>query len=323
MIRSVIAGVGGYLPEKVLTNRDLEKMVDTSHEWILERTGISERRIASDDVLTSDLAVRAAKSALENAGLSGADIDMIVLATTTPDLTLPATAVKVQAALEMTGGFAFDIQAVCSGFMYALSVADQYIRTKSVRRALVIGAETLSRIVDWTDRNTCVLFGDGAGAVVLEARENAGTPQDEGILNIVLHADGAYHHLLKTSGGVSSTQTAGHILMEGREVFRSAVTKLTSVADEVLAVSGLSKKDVDVLVPHQANVRIIEGTAKKLGISMERVVVTLPKQGNTSAASIPLALHAGLVSGKIKKGDLILLESMGGGFTWAGGLVRF
>lgn len=323
MKRSVIKGVGGYLPEKRLTNTDLEQMVETSDAWIRERTGIQERRIAASEELTSDLAIQAAQRALKNAGMTGADIDAVILATTTPDDTLPATAVKVQEAIGMTGGFAFDVQAVCSGFMYALSVADNYIRTGMVTRILVIGAETLSRIVDWSDRNTCVLFGDGAGAVILEASDGEGTKEDRGVLNVILRSDGRYRTLLGATGGVSRNQRAGTILMEGREVFRHAVTNLADIARQVMAASGVCADEIAYLVPHQANARIIDGTAKKLNFDAEHVILTLPLQGNTSAASIPLALYEGVSSGRIKKGDLLLLESMGGGFTWAGALIRF
>lgn len=323
MIRSVITGVGGYLPEKILTNQDLERIVETTDAWITERTGIKTRHIAKEGELTSDLAIHAACEALEKAGISGADIDVIVLSTTTPDETFPATAMKVQDAIGATKAFAFDVQAACSGFMYALSIADQFLRSKTAKKALVIGAETLSRIVDWTDRNTCVLFGDGAGAVVLEAQEGTGDMAEAGLKNIILHSDGRFRSILTATGGVSSTGTSGKISMEGREVFRHAVTNLADVAEEVLSQTGISTADIDVLVPHQANLRIIEGTAKKLGLSMDHVVVTLPEQGNTSSASIPLALYQGIKMGCIKKGDLLLLESMGAGFTWAGALVRF
>lgn len=323
MLRSILFGIGGYLPEKILSNEDLERMVDTSDAWIRERTGICRRHIAAAEELTSDLAIHAAEKALAAAGLSGQDIDMIIVATTTPDDTLPATAVKVQCAIGMTGGFAFDVQAVCSGFMYALATADAYIRSGMVQKALVIGAETLSRIVDWSDRNTCVLFGDGAGAVVLGASEEAGTTTDRGILTTALRSDGRYADLLRTSGGVSRTQTAGTILMEGREVFRHAVQKLSEIATEVLKNTGISAEEVAFLVPHQANARIIDGTAKKLNFGPERVILTLPEQGNTSAASIPLALYQGVKDGRIQRGDLLLLESMGGGFTWAGALIRY
>lgn len=323
MIRSKIVGIGSYLPPRVLTNSDLERMVDTSDAWITERTGIKSRHIAAENEYTSDLAVKAALNALENAGMAAKDLDMIILATTTPDETLPATATKVQKALGMTHGFAFDIQAVCSGFMFALATADNYIRSKAVQTVLVIGAETLSKIVDWTDRNTCVLFGDGAGAVILQASEGGGTSKDIGILATALRSDGTYHDILKTTGGPSTTGTAGYIYMEGREVFRHAVTNLADIARQVMTDAGVESQDIDCLVPHQANSRIIEGTAKKLSMPMQKVVLSLPTHGNTSAASIPLALDFGVKSGQIKKGDLLLLESMGGGFTWAGSLIRF
>ena len=322
MIRSKIVGIGSYLPPRVLTNSDLEKMVDTSDAWIIERTGIKSRHIAAQNEYTSDLAVKAALNTLENAGMVAQDLDMIILATTTPDETLPATATKVQKALGMTHGFAFDIQAVCSGFMFALATADNYIRSGAVLTVLVIGAETLSKIVDWKDRNTCVLFGDGAGAVILQASEGDGTSKDTGILATALRSDGTYHDMLKTTGGPSTTGTAGYIYMEGREVFRHAVTNLADIARQVMADAGIESQDIDCLVPHQANSRIIEGTAKKLSMSMDKVVLSLPTHGNTSAASIPLALDFGVKSGQIKQGDLLLLESMGGGFTWAGSLIR-
>jgi len=323
MIKSIIAGVGGYLPEKVLTNFDLEKMVETSDAWIRERTGICLRHIAADDQTTSSLATKAGEDALKNAGISGEELDLIILATTTPDDTTPATAMRVQAGLGATKAFAFDVQAACSGFMYALSVADKFIKAGTVKTALVIGAETLSRIVDWSDRNTCVLFGDGAGAVVLQAKETEHiSTTEEGILDIVLHSDGRLRDLLTTTGGVSRTQTAGFVHMEGREVFRHAVTNLSNVAQEVIDRTGISLSDIDFLVPHQANIRIIEGTAKKLDIDLDKVIITLPEQGNTSAASIPLALYEGIKSQKLKKGQLILLDAMGAGFTWAGALIR-
>lgn len=322
MIKSIIAGVGGYLPEKVLTNFDLEKIVETSDAWIQERTGIQERHIAADDQTTSSLAIKAGEEALSRTGITGTDLDLIVLATTTPDDTTPATAMRVQAALGAVNAFAFDVQAACSGFMYALSVADKFIKTGSVKKALVIGAETLSRIVDWTDRNTCVLFGDGAGAVILEAKEITNKEDTTGILDIILHSDGRLRDLLTTTGGVSRTQTAGFVHMEGREVFRHAVTNLSNVAEEIIQKTGVTLSDIDYLVPHQANIRIIEGTAKKLDISLDKVIITLPKQGNTSAASIPLALYEGIKSQRLKKGDLILLDAMGAGFTWASALIR-
>ena len=320
MTQAVIKGVGAYLPTKRLTNTDLEKMVQTSDAWIRERTGIQERRIAADNELTSDLARQAALEALQDAGLTASDIDLIILATTTPDDTFPATACKVQQQLGMTGGFAFDIQAACSGFLYALSVADVYITQGRVHRVLVIGAETLSRIVDWSDRNTCVLFGDGAGAVVLEGSADK---TDSGILSVLLRSDGRYRDLLLSSGGVSRTQTAGFIHMEGREVFRHAVENMAQIAKDVLQQQRLTPADIDYLVPHQANVRIIEATRTKLGLPADKVILTLQQQGNTSAASIPLALHTGIRSGRIQRGDLLLLESMGGGLTWGAGLIRF
>lgn len=321
-MKAVIRGVGHYLPKRVLTNFDLEKMVETSDTWIRERTGIQTRHIASEDEYTSTLAINAAKEALSDAKMTGEDIDMIILATTTPDDTTPATAVKVQEAINMTHGCAFDVQAACSGFMYAMSVANQYILSGSARNVLIIGAETLSRIVDWKDRNTCVLFGDGAGAAVLGVATEEEEVSGAGILDVIIHSDGRFRHLLTTTGGVSRTQTAGYVLMEGREVFRHAVTNLADVADEVLKRANVDVKDVDYLVPHQANVRIIEGTAKKLGIEMDKVILTLPQQGNTSAASIPLALYEGIKSGRLQRGQLILLDAMGGGFTWAGALIR-
>ena len=320
MTQAVIKGVGAYLPTKRLTNTDLEKMVQTSDAWIRERTGIQERRIAADNELTSDLARQAALEALQDAGLMASDIDLIILATTTPDDTFPATACKVQQQLGMTGGFAFDIQAACSGFLYALSVADAYITQGRVHRVLVIGAETLSRIVDWSDRNTCVLFGDGAGAVILEGSADK---TDSGILSVLLQSDGRYRDLLLSSGGVSRTQTAGFIHMEGREVFRHAVENMAQIAKDVLQQQRLTPADIDYLVPHQANVRIIEATRTKLGLPADKVILTLQQQGNTSAASIPLALHTGIRSGRIQRGDLLLLESMGGGLTWGAGLIRF
>ena len=321
MQRSVITGVGSYLPAKKLTNFDLEKMVDTSDSWIVERTGIRERRIAAPDETTGTLALYAAQAALADAGLTGADIDLIILATTTPDETVPATATKVQQAIGMKAGFAFDIQAACSGFMYALSVADGYIRTGQVRRALVIGADTLSRIVDWTDRNTCVLFGDGAGAVVLEGKD--ATETESGLKSFILRSDGDYRDILKADGGVSATQTVGHVLMHGREVFRQAVERMSGIALDLLKQNGLTIADVDWLVPHQANIRIIETTAHKINLPMSKVILTLAEQGNTSGASVAMALCAGVKSGQIRRGDLLLLESMGAGLTWSAGLIRY
>ncbi|MDA8231298.1 MAG: ketoacyl-ACP synthase III [Magnetospirillum sp.] len=321
-MRSLIVGCGSYLPARVVTNDELARTVDTSDEWIVGRSGIRERHIAAEGETTSDLATAAALNALKMAEIEGSEVDLIVLATATPDHTFPATATKVQSRIGMTGGFAFDVQAVCSGFVYALAVADNFIRAGQVRTALVIGAETFSRIVDWTDRTTCVLFGDGAGAVVLRAGEGRGDSSDRGVLSTHLHSDGRHHDLLYVDGGPSSTGKVGHVCMAGREVFRHAVSNLAEVVDEALAANGLKPGDIDWVVPHQANLRILEGTARKLGLPMERMVVTVDRHANTSAASVPLALTEAVTDGRIKKGDLVLLEAMGGGFTWGAGLVR-
>ncbi|MEE8270295.1 MAG: beta-ketoacyl-ACP synthase III [Alphaproteobacteria bacterium] len=321
--RSRIIGCGAYLPERAVTNDELAQSVDTSDEWIVQRTGIRKRHFAADGEKTSDLALNAARAAMQNAGTIPADIDMIVLATATPDQTFPATAARVQAALDMHHGTAFDVQAVCSGFIYALAVADNFIRVGQAERALVIGAETFSRILDWEDRTTCVLFGDGAGAVVLSAVEGAGTNRDYGILTTHLHSDGRHHDLLYVDGGVSSTKSVGHVRMAGREVFKHAVVRLAEVVDEALEATGLTAADIDWLVPHQANKRIIDATARKLGLPTDRVVLTVDRHANTSAASVPLALDAALEDGRIKPGDLVLMEAMGGGFTWASALVRW
>ncbi len=323
LVRSVILGVGGYLPEKVLTNAELSQMVDTSDDWITQRTGIKERRIAAKGELTSDLAAAAARAALDNARTGIADIDMIVLATSTPDNTFPASAVTVQEKLGMTHGAAFDVQAVCSGFVFALTQADALIKAGHAKKILVIGSETFSRILDWTDRGTCVLFGDGAGAVVLSAESQPGGRGDRGIVTSHLRSDGRYKEMLFVDGGPSSTGTVGHLRMEGREVFRHAVSMITDVIDAAFAASGYSAADIDWFVPHQANVRIIDASAKKLGIDPAKVVRTVDRHGNTSAASIPLALSVASADGRIKKGDLVLLESMGGGFTWGAILVRW
>jgi 3-oxoacyl-[acyl-carrier-protein] synthase-3 len=323
MLRSVILGVGSCLPQRVLTNHELAKMVDTSDEWIVERSGISARHIAADGENTSDLAVKACEAALEHAKLTPADIDLIVLATSTPDQTFPATATTVQARLGITRGAAFDVQAVCSGFVYALTTADALLRCGQAKRALVIGAETFSRILDWTDRTTCVLFGDGAGAVVLEAQEGTGDITDRGLLASRLHADGRYNDKLYVDGGVSSTQSVGHLRMEGKEVFRHAVVNMAEVMQEVMSEMHITPADVHWIVPHQANRRILDSTAKKLGIPEERIVITLDKHGNTSAASIPLALDVAVKDGRIQKGQLVLMEAMGGGFTWGATLVRW
>jgi 3-oxoacyl-[acyl-carrier-protein] synthase-3 len=322
-IRSVVLGAGGYLPEKVLSNDDLARMVDTSDEWIRQRTGIRERHIAADGEFTSDLALAAARSALHNAALTPADIDLIVLATATPDDTFPAAAVTVQKKLGMKHGAAFDLQAVCSGFLFALTSADAMIRAGQAKRALVIGAETFSRILDWTDRSTCVLFGDGAGAVVLSAEPQPGWRSDRGVLSAHLRSDGSYRELLYVDGGPSATGTVGHLRMEGREVFRHAVGMVSDVIADAFGATGFTAADIDWFVPHQANIRIIDATARKLGIPIEKVIRTVDRHGNTSAASIPLALYEASRDGRIKRGDLLLLESLGGGFTWGAVLLRW
>ncbi|NCC22159.1 MAG: ketoacyl-ACP synthase III [Alphaproteobacteria bacterium] len=322
-IRSKIVSCGAYLPKRVLTNFDLEKMVDTSDEWIVQRSGIRERRIAAENEKTSDLAIAAADEAMRNAGLTGGDIDGIIVCTSTPDNTFPSVAVSVQAALDIGNGFAFDLQAVCAGFVYGLAVADNFIRAGQARRVLLIGAEKFSSLLDWTDRTTCVLFGDGAAAVILEACEGLGDQTDQGILSTHLHANGKLKDILYTDGGPATTGTSGKIKMDGKEVFRHAVRYMADVVDEVLEANGIAADRIDWLVPHQANIRIIEGTAKKLGIPMERVLVTLDRQGNTSAASIPLALTDAVNSGKIMRGDLLLIEGLGGGITWGAALVRY
>lgn len=323
MIRSVVRGFGTALPKRVLTNRELESMVDTSDEWIVQRTGIRQRYIAGEGETTASLGAEAARAALDRAGLSPADIDLIIVATSTPDNTFPATAVNIQNRLGMSHGYAFDMQAVCSGFVYAMATADAYIRGGMARRVLVIGAETFSRILDWTDRTTCVLFGDGAGAVVLEALEGEGTVADRGVLTSQLRSDGAHRDKLYVDGGPSTTGTVGHLRMEGREVFKHAVGMITDVIVAAFDATGLSVDDLDWMVPHQANRRIIDGSAKKLGIPLEKVVVTVDLHGNTSAASVPLALAAAAGDGRIKQGDLVLLEAMGGGFTWGAVLLRW
>ncbi|MEQ8503826.1 MAG: beta-ketoacyl-ACP synthase III [Rhodospirillales bacterium] len=331
--RSIILGCGSYLPERVVSNDELAERVDTSHEWIVERTGIHQRHIADDGQLTSDLAFGAAKRAIEHAGIDVDDIDLVILATTTPDQTFPSTATKVQANLGMSNGAAFDIQAVCSGFLYGISTADAFIRSGQARTVLLIGAETFSRILDWEDRGTCVLFGDGAGAVVMQASSNgaasnddsagSGHNQERGVLSTHLHSDGKLNDLLYVDGGPSSTQTVGHVRMVGREVFRHAVTNLAAVVDEALDANGLERDDISWIVPHQANKRILDSTARKLGVSPDRVVTTVDRHANTSAASIPLALDVAVKDGRIKRGDLLLLEAMGGGLTWGSALVRW
>jgi len=322
--RSVIIGCGSYLPTHVVTNEELARTVETSDDWIRERSGIAERRVAADDELTSDLAIAAARAALDASGVDPASLDLIILATATPDSTFPATATKVQKSLGAFGCIAFDVQAVCSGFVYALSTADAFLRAGPARTALVIGAETFSRILDWKDRGTCVLFGDGAGAVVLRADESGrGDNTDRGILSTHLHADGRHYDLLYVDGGPSSTQTTGFVRMHGREVFRHAVSKLSEAVEEALRANDVTAEDLDWLVPHQANKRIIDGTARKLGLPSEKVVVTVDRHANTSAASIPLALDEAIRDGRIKPGHLVLMESMGGGFTWGSVLARF
>ncbi len=322
-VRSVVAGVGACLPSTVVTNEDLARRLDTSDAWIHERTGIRERRIAADGELTSDLAVKAAREALRMAQIGPSSVDMIVLATATPDETFPATATTVQARLGMTRGFAFDVQAVCSGFVYALAVADNFIKAGQVRTCLVIGAETFSRILDWNDRTTAVLFGDGAGAVVLTACSGDGTRADRGILSTHLYSDGRQHDLLYVDGGPSKTQTTGLLRMEGREVFRHAVVNLTEAIDAALSANGVSADQIDWFVPHQANQRILDATARKAGVHPSRVVSTVAHHANTSAASVPLALATAVGDGRIKPGHLVLLEAMGGGFTWGSALIRW
>ncbi|AOF92090.1 beta-ketoacyl-ACP synthase III [Sinorhizobium sp. RAC02] len=323
MIRSVVRGFGTALPKRVLTNAELESMVDTSDEWIVQRTGIRQRYIAGEGETTASLGEAAARAALDKAGLTADDIDLIIVATSTPDNTFPATAVNIQNRLGMHHGFAFDVQAVCSGFVYAVTTADTYIRGGLAKRVLVIGAETFSRILDWTDRTTCVLFGDGAGAIVLEAQEGTGTVADRGVLTTQLRSDGAHREKLYVDGGPSTTGTVGHLRMEGREVFKHAVGMITDVVVSAFDATGFTAEDIDWLVPHQANKRIIDGSAKKLGIPLEKVVVTVDLHGNTSAASIPLALATAARDGRIKEGDIVLLEAMGGGFTWGAVLLRW
>jgi 3-oxoacyl-[acyl-carrier-protein] synthase-3 len=322
-IRSVVLGCGSYLPARILTNAELAAKVDTSDEWIVQRTGIRQRHIAAEGENTSHLAINAAHAALADAGVDAQSIDLIVLATSTPDNTFPATAVSVQNALGIHHGAAFDLQAVCSGFIFALASADNFLRSGAFNRALVIGAETFSRILDWNDRGTCVLFGDGAGAIVLDAQPQSGIKPDRGVLTTHLRSDGRHKSKLYVDGGVSSTQTVGHLRMEGREVFKHAVGMITDVIVDAFKASGITADDIDWFVPHQANKRIIDASAHKLHIAPQKVVLTVDLHGNTSAASIPLALSVAVADGRLKKGDLVLLEAMGGGFTWGSALLRW
>jgi len=323
VIRSVIRGVGAHLPKRVMTNADLAKIVDTTDDWIVERTGIRSRHIAGEGEHTSDLGVAAAKQALVRAGIDPVDIDLVICATATPDRTFPATAVTIQRALGVTKGAAFDVQAVCSGFVYALTIADNFLKAGQFKRAVVVGSETFSRILDWTDRATCVLFGDGAGAVVLEAQPQHGTKDDRGILSTRIRSDGRFEELLYVDGGPGSTKTVGHLRMNGREVFRHAVQKITGVIEETLVVAGFAADEIDLYVPHQANKRILDGVVKRLGVEPDKIVVTLDRHGNTSAASIPLALNYAFEQHKVKEGSLVLMEAMGGGFTWGAVLARW
>lgn len=323
VIRSVIRGVGAHLPRRIMTNADLARLVDTSDDWITERTGIRQRHIAEDGELTSDLGIAAARQALVRAGVDPVDIDLVICATATPDKTFPATAVRIQAGLGITKGAAFDLQAVCSGFVYGLATADNFLKAGQFKRALVIGAETFSRILDWSDRGTCVLFGDGAGAVVLEAQSQHGDRDDRGILATRLRSDGRFEDLLYVDGGPGSTKTTGFLRMNGREVFRHAVQKISGVIEETLLMSGFAADEIDLYVPHQANKRILDGIAKKLGVAPEKIVMTLSNHGNTSAASIPLALNQAFEEHRLAEGNLVLMEAMGGGFTWGAVLARW
>jgi 3-oxoacyl-[acyl-carrier-protein] synthase-3 len=321
--RSVVRGVGSYLPRRKLTNQDLEKLVETSHEWIVQRTGIEERHIAEEDETTSVLGIKAAEAALADAGLTADDIDLVICATSTPDYTFPSTATMIQTGLGMTHGAAFDLQAVCTGFVYAVATADKFLQSGSHKRALVVGAETFSRILDWNDRTTCVLFGDGAGAIVLEAQEGEGTSADRGVLTSHLRSDGRYRDKLYVDGGPGSTKTTGVLKMEGREVFKFAVGMVADVVQDAFKATGTSADELKWFVPHQANKRIITASADKLGIAPEKVVITVNKHGNTSAASIPLALDTARKDGRIRDGDLVMIEAIGGGFTWGSALIRW
>ncbi len=321
--RSVIRGVGAYLPKRIMTNDDFSRIVETTDEWITERTGIKQRHIAADDELTSDLGIAAARQALVRSGIDPVDIDLVICATATPDRTFPATAVRIQAGLGITKGAAFDIQAVCSGFVYAMTTADNFLKTGLFKRAIVVGAETFSRILDWSDRGTCVLFGDGAGAVVLEAQPQHGTREDRGILSTLIRSDGRYEDLLYVDGGPGSTKTTGHLRMNGREVFRHAIQKISGVIEETLVMTGYTPDEIDLYVPHQANQRILDGIAKRLGVDPKKIMTTLAKHGNTSAASIPLALNQAFEEHRLAEGNLVLMEAMGGGFTWGAVLARW
>ncbi len=322
-IRAVVKGVGHYLPERIVPNSEFEETLDTSDEWIRTRSGIERRHFAAEGETTSDLAVKAARAALDNAGLAPDDIDTVLVATSTPDLTFPSVGTMVQEKLGMTRGFGFDVQAVCAGFIFALTNANALILAGQAKRVLVIGAETFSRIMDWTDRSTCVLFGDGAGALVLEAQDAEGTSDDRGILASDLNSDGRFRDMLYVDGGVSTTGTSGKLRMQGNPLFRQAVEKLTATAEAALEKAGLNDDDIDWIVPHQANIRIIQGTAKKMGLSMDNVIVTVQDHGNTSAASIPLAMSVGVEQGKIKKGDLLVAEAIGGGLAWGAVVLRW
>ncbi len=322
-LRAQVLGCGACLPDRVVTNEEISRRVETSDEWIRQRTGICERRLAAEGELTSDLGLRAAEAALEASGLVANDLDLIICATSTPDETFPATATRIQSRLGMTRGAAFDVQAVCSGFVYGLSVADSFIRAGQAGTVMVLGAETFSRILDWSDRGTCVLFGDGAGALVLQRVENAGGVEDRGILSTHIYSDGRHHDALYVDGGPSSSGTSGHLRMDGREVFRHAVVRMAEAIDVALSSNGLTPGDIDWLVPHQANARIIDAMAKRLNLPADRVVLTVDRHANTSAASIPLALAEATADGRIQRGDLVLIEAMGGGFTWGSALIRW
>lgn len=323
VLRSIIRGVGAHLPKRVMTNNELATLVDTTDEWIRERSGIAARHIADDSELTSTLGAAAAHQALVRSGIDPVEIDLVICATATPDKTFPATAVKIQAMLGITKGAAFDVQAVCSGFVFAMTVADNFLKTGQFKRALVIGAETFSRILDWTDRSTCVLFGDGAGAVVLEAQPQKGTRDDRGIIATRIRSDGRFEDLLYVDGGPGSNKQVGHLRMNGREVFRHAVQKISGVIEETLVETGFAAEEIDLFVPHQANKRILDGIAKKLGVSPDKIIMTLDRHGNTSAASIPLALNTAFEEHRVKEGSLVLMEAMGGGFTWGAVLARW